>query len=342
MALHKRKYTEEYSGIDPEYYLNIDAPVISIITNRNLGKTTNIVGYLCAKNIPFLLITRYKYEVLAATSKTEDAVIYWDADVSFDNKSKTFKNSTGDTVGYVGSLSGVQDIKNSSSLYHDVKYIVFDEFLPVDGRYIRESIAPGYEVEALRWVVGSVLKGGNKDVKVILLSNAVSADNPYFKNLEDSKGVSLLTHLSRAVLDDKLNNFTVNDPDIYMTLHIDESYNKSDTRAGSFANGRTEVGIFEDISKRVVPKTQSIQKLIDRTNPILFTGGQALYRIRIKVGLFEGLCYYWAPNKTGVSPSPHIGRIDFEALPHYYSDIYTRCAVFDFYRKYKIVSRTGI
>ena len=277
MALKLKQYTPTYKGLDADYYMTRKAPIITIITNRNTGKTTNVFGWLIENKKPFFILTRYKNEQEFARHKLLAATEYYGGDITWNKKIDAFVDGDGNPIGFIGSLSGAQDIKNSAERYREVEYIVFDEFLPVDRRYIRESTQPGYELEALRWIVGSIRKGRNgeylRDVKVILLANLVDALNPYLQGIYDSNGDSLLTIIARAVSKGQT-NITHDDPYAFITVHIDKRFEpitapaidkyfkQGDDALSRFiaGNGGLVGGFLHDFQDKVKPRTAGITK----------------------------------------------------------------------------------
>ena len=352
MALKLKQYTPTYRGLDAGYYMTRKAPIITIITNRNTGKTTNVFGWLIEHKKPFFILTRYKNEQEFARHKLLAATEYYGGDITWNKKIDAFVDGDGNPVGFIGSLSGTQDIKNTAERYREVEYIVFDEFLPVDRRYIRESTQPGYELEALRWIVGSIRKGRNgeylRDVKVILLANLVDALNPYLQGIYDSNGDSLLTIIARAVSKGQT-NITHDDPYAFITVHIDKRFEQGDDALSRFiaGNGGLVGGFLHDFQDKVKPRTAGITKQLKR--PILCTGRAAMYRINLRTSVvlsgqeldFTRQVYYWTPSNLKASRAEDFTRIDLQELQHWYSDIVTKAEVRDFLKKLALHEKVG-
>ncbi len=352
MALKLKQYTPTYRGLDADYYMTRKAPIITIITNRNTGKTTNTFGWLIENKKPFFVLTRYKNEQEFARHKLLAATEYYGGDIAWNKKIDAFVDGDGNPIGFIGSLSGAQDIKNSAERYRDVEYIVFDEFLPADRRYIRESTQPGYELEALRWIVGSIRKGRDgeylRDVKIILLANLVDALNPYLQGIYDSNGDSLLTIIARAVSKGQT-NVTHDDPYAFITVHIDKRFERDDDALSSFiaGNGGMISGFLHDFQDKVKPRTGEITKQLKR--PILCTGRAAMYRINLRTSVvlsgqeldYTRQVYYWTPSNLKASKSEDFARIDLQELQHWYSDIITKAEVRDFLKKLALHEKAG-
>lgn len=352
MALKLKQYTPTYKGLDAGYYMTRKAPIITIITNRNTGKTTNTFGWLIEKKKPFFILTRYKNEQEFARHKLLAATEYYGGDITWDKKIDAFVDGDGNPVGFIGSLSGTQDIKNTAERYREVEYMIFDEFLPADRRYIRESSQPGYELEALRWIVGSIRKGRNgeylRDVKIILLANLVDALNPYLQGIYDSNGDSLLTIIARAVSKGQT-NITHDDPYAFITVHIDKRFEQGDDALSSFiaGNGGLVGGFLHDFQDKVKPRTAGITKQLKR--PILCTGKAAMYRINLRTSVvlsgqeldFTRQVYYWTPSNLKASRAEDFTCIDLQELQHWYSDIVTKAEVRDFLKKLALHEKVG-
>lgn len=352
MALKLKQYTPTYWGIDADYYMNRKAPIITIITNRNTGKTTNVFGWLIENKKHFFILTRYKNEHEFARHKLLAATEYYGGNITWNKKIDAFVDGDGNPIGFIGSLSGAQDIKNTAERYREVEYIIFDEFLPADRRYIKESSQPGYELEALRWIVGSIRKGRNgeylRDVKIILLANLVDALNPYLQGIYDSNGDSLLTIIARAVSKGQT-NITHDDPYVFITVHIDKRFEHDDDPLSRFiaGNGGLVSGFLHDFQDKVKPRTGEITKQLKR--PILCTGRAAMYRINLRTSVvlsgqeldFTRQVYYWTPSKLKASRAEDFTRIDLQELQHWYSDIVTKAEVRDFLKKLALHEKAG-
>jgi hypothetical protein len=352
MALKKKQYTEEYAGLDAEYYFNREAPIVTIITNRDVGKTTNVFGYLSTLNKGFIILVRYKYEMEDYQSKFIKACEYYGTNIIFDKKKDAFVDSNGKVIGFICALSGANSAKNKAEKYAGVEYIIFDEFLPADQHYLKETSHPGFEFKMLGWIIGSARKGGNgiinKNVKVILMANLVDAMNPYFKSIQDSNGTSLLTHLAGAIHTGQT-NFTYEDNEVYLTVHIDKSYKSNDSLT-KLVDGYNENGLANDFLKqfsyRVMAKNPAIIKQMKK--PILSIGMVDMYVIKVKTKLDFGNTtiqsdmpvFYWVSNKNGKStPLQELLQFDFTERFSYYENIVVKSQVQDFMTKYRIQTR---
>ena len=354
MALKLKQYTENYKGLDAKYYLSREAPYIVIISSRNVGKTTNILGEILQKKKQFMLITRKKNEMPFSRDKLIDSCQYYDVAVSWSTKEDAFIDADGNIIGFIESLAGAQDVKNKSGRYHKVEYIIFDEFLPADGRYLSETAKPGYELVALNWIVNTVRKddgGFNRtNLKIILLANLVDALNPYLCNIFDSTGTSLLTTAARSIMGGQ-DNITLNDSHVFFTMHTDKRFEQDDSPIGQVlrtSSGDMKQQFIADFKDKVKLKTSEIEKQLKK--PILCTGSAAMYRILLKTSVdIGGSClsltktvYYWVPSNLKPSNEKDFQLVDLDDLQNWYSSIIVKAEVRDFFKLYKQHAKTGI
>lgn len=97
--------------------------------------------------------------------------------------------------GYVIPLSAVNDIKKISSLFFDTWCFFFDEFMPVDDRFLKN------EVDYLLNIYKSVARGEGSAVRympIYMCSNTLSIQNPYFKALGLTSKLQSSTHFYRG------------------------------------------------------------------------------------------------------------------------------------------------
>lgn len=97
--------------------------------------------------------------------------------------------------GYVIPLSAVNDVKKISSLFYDAWCFFFDEFMPVDDRFLKN------EVDLLMNIYQSVARGEGKAVRympIYMCSNTLSIQNPYFKALGLTSKLQSNTHFFKG------------------------------------------------------------------------------------------------------------------------------------------------
>lgn len=164
---------------------------ILIIGGRGCGKSyeskrVEIDDFL-TKGYQFILLRRYSTEL----DLTFDAYFndiskqYPDHEFACEGgKIRTFYID-GKVAGYAISICQIKAIKSVSP--DDIYNIVFDEFLPEDGQYIKRGGNPYFEVDqcfnlyqTIARRQGQAYKPG---VRFYFLSNATDINNPYFKAL---------------------------------------------------------------------------------------------------------------------------------------------------------------
>lgn len=98
--------------------------------------------------------------------------------------------------GYCFSLKDTEIIKKNSSLFVNVKNILFDEFQSETNQYLKQ------EVSKLQNILTSVCRGGGKhireNVNLFMVSNKVSLVNPYFLNFNISRELKQNTKFLRG------------------------------------------------------------------------------------------------------------------------------------------------
>lgn len=353
MALKLKQYTTEYKGLDGDWYIDRPADIITIMSNRDTGKTTNILGAILKRRSGFLLLTRYKNEMKAMQDKLLSACEYYDRQVTWSRTADAYVDENEKEVGFIASLSGAQCAKQQAERYHEVEYIVFDEFLPTDRKYLRENVEPGYELKMLKWIIGSVRKGRNgvrnRPIKIILLANLVDSLNPYLSGIFDEEGTSLLTHVARAVGTGQT-NLTFEDSSVFLTVHIQKGFDAQDSLSrfvnGDSANAMAD-GFLQDFTDRIRPRNKAIEAQL--TKPILYTGKAAMYQIMLRTVLnisgtpinIERPVFYWVPSNKKPSTLEALNAIDFDEYQQWYSGIVVKAEVLDFMVRVKQHSRTG-
>lgn len=84
-------------------------------------------------------------------------------------------------IGYVLPLNSAQRLKSKSSLFVDVSWLYFDEFMPeLHSGYISD------EISKFQLLYGSIARGGGASVRYVpiyMTSNTISMANPYFDAL---------------------------------------------------------------------------------------------------------------------------------------------------------------
>ena len=92
-------------------------------------------------------------------------------------------------------IASCDDIKKISSLFMEATAFYFDEFQPMDDRYLRD------EVDLVRTIYKSVARGDGKAVRympIYMASNTITLQNPYFKALGLSNKIQSNTKFYRG------------------------------------------------------------------------------------------------------------------------------------------------
>ena len=157
--------------------LTYNAILNFVIGERGVGKSYSskkyVINHFLKTNKKFVYLRRYKTELKESVPKFFD-----DISLNKEFKDTKFKVNNNEFYindklsGYALSLSTAHILK--SSTFADVDTIVFDEFLIDKGcyHYLRN------EVEQLLDIIETI--GRLRNIKVLLLGNAISVTNPYF------------------------------------------------------------------------------------------------------------------------------------------------------------------
>lgn len=153
-----------------------------VIGERGVGKTFGakkfVINDFLKNGNQFVYIRRYKTELDIAMQgffeQLQDNGLFTDCEF----KVKTSKNKVteflcdGETIGFAFPLSTANIMKSAS--FTKVKTIIFDEFLIDNGAYhfLRNEITQFLDT------IESVSR--MRDIRVLLLGNAISTANPYF------------------------------------------------------------------------------------------------------------------------------------------------------------------
>ena len=162
--------------------LSYNALLNVVIGERGVGKSYGSKLYVANKFIKkgeqFVYIRRYKTELKEAMMKNSSPIFF--EQIANDPKMQGHKfRNTKDTMYIDGKICGYAiplSIANilKSSTYERVTTIIFDEFIIDKGNY---HYLPNEVIQFLD-VIETVAR--LRDIKVILLGNAISVTNPYF------------------------------------------------------------------------------------------------------------------------------------------------------------------
>lgn len=194
---------------EPTDVLSKQRPMNFVIGPRSYGKTTSLLNFVAKRFIKshgeeqFAYIRRRKTEL-------EDIDDFWGY-VKQLQPDVTFKNKGGvayiddEKAGYMLALSTAANYK--STPFANVKWIIFDEFIPEgNSRYLS-----GNEPHELMGLI-STIRRSREDVRVFLLANAVKLNNLYFEvfnihNLDTNKEFSLYDNICVNIIGDSAEEF---------------------------------------------------------------------------------------------------------------------------------------
>lgn len=165
--------------------LNNPQPFNFLLGNRGTGKSfywkRYIIRQFLTKGKQFVYARRYRSDLDKVVPTLFDDV----AEKFPGHEIKTDKNIVyvdGDIAGYCVAVS--EFIKYKSVSFQNVDTIMFDEFLPEDGKYLGGKQNPNLEPELCLNFYQSVARGYDKpirdDVIFLFIANSVTINNPYF------------------------------------------------------------------------------------------------------------------------------------------------------------------
>lgn len=191
---------------------NKEKPEIYISTsNRSAGKSTFFNGYITHRFLQYgekpLLLFRNKYEVENAKESffpSVENLFFPELEMlqeqgienTFYNLYLKVKNS--DTCvhfGYATALSASDQIKRYSNMLNDASCILFDEFIPESGKYLKNEIAK------LMSIHDSVARGNGSQCRylpVYLIGNLIDINNPYYDALDIMNELDINTNYLRG------------------------------------------------------------------------------------------------------------------------------------------------
>lgn len=186
-----KKKTEYYNAdelLSRHYIFNM------ICGDRYGGKTTCIQKYAIKRAIQgkgeFAVLVRYDKDIklLCETYFNNTMLMFYpDFEIYYAEKKFFLRvkgtEDKGKLVGYAFALNQATKLKSTS--YPFIRTIIFEEFMNLEGKYIKSSNAPDLEVELLISLYQSIARGNGhqvrEDVRVFLISNNYYLNNPYFR-----------------------------------------------------------------------------------------------------------------------------------------------------------------
>lgn len=171
-----------YSG---DKILNQNMPINFCLGNRSAGKSfywkRYVIKRFLEKKEQFIYVRRFKSDLDSVIDTFFNDVEIKFADHEFKIKDDKFYIDN-EVAGYGIPVSTFSKFK--SVMFDRVTTILFDEFIPENGRYIGGRDKPFLEVESCMNFFQSVARGYGKpirdNVKFIFISNTVTMNNQYF------------------------------------------------------------------------------------------------------------------------------------------------------------------
>ena len=161
---------------------------------RNIGKSTFWQRYIMRHFIKykekFIIIVKYKDDLstFAANYFSQDWMDKWypDYDILYKRGKYYIKLKTDDKFeqcGYALALNMNASLK-STTTFQDASNVLFEEFMPLEDKYIGSAKDPEKEPKLLTSVYQTIARGNKgehtRKVRLICISNNYSMNNPYF------------------------------------------------------------------------------------------------------------------------------------------------------------------
>ena len=171
--------------------LNRKQPFNFLLGNRGIGKSYYWKRYCIRqfldKNRKFIYVRRYKSDLDKVVSNLFDDVLnQFDKYGIVFEKGKFYITSNDGIKLDCGLAIAVSEFtKYKSANFEDYDTIMFDEFLPEDGKYLGGKDRPFLEPELCLNFYQTVARGYNKPIRdevlFLFISNSVTINNPYFQ-----------------------------------------------------------------------------------------------------------------------------------------------------------------
>lgn len=182
--------------------LNKKQPFNFLLGNRGIGKSFYWKRYLLRKYLnkkhKFIYTRRYRTDIDRVVNNLFDDVLNQYPGYQIVCEKYEFYLIRNNNKEHIGSAIAVSEFtKYKSRNFEEYDTIMFDEFLPEDGRYIGGKDKPYMEPELCLNFYQTVARGYNKvirdDVLFVFISNSVTINNPYFQFYNIDKKLRLET-----------------------------------------------------------------------------------------------------------------------------------------------------
>lgn len=202
------------------YYSSVQAlsygtPFIFSLGNRSIGKSfdwklNRCVRRFMSKKRKFVYMRRYDDDLKRCAPQFFDDIAFkiptHDLFVEGNGKSGSRFYINGELAGTTIALSATQKYKSVPMPDYDT--ILFDEFLPEDGKYLSDEVGKALSIyQSIARGDGKVIR---EDVKFAFIANNVTLNNPYFRELgirdKIQLGTKYCVDADRAWLVEFINN----------------------------------------------------------------------------------------------------------------------------------------
>lgn len=204
----KNSLKSQHSNKKIEYYnynklLSYGNSFNIVVGARGIGKSfrfkSKIIKNFIKHKLQFIMLVRYETDINTKIKNYFNDIMlvkYVDYEIKYKNEMFYFRHKDSiewKIIGYVFPLSKSAD--NNSLSLPAVRIIFFDEFVTLKNNYIQNKQEPYKEIELLFNFYQTIARGNNlvinDDVKVFLISNAVTINNPYFNYFDLAKYVEI-------------------------------------------------------------------------------------------------------------------------------------------------------
>lgn len=163
------------------------------VGGRSTGKTVDWNSFVLNEFIKnkkqFILYYRYKYEITNIADRFFKSIDFrFDGtmtDKNTENLGFSYLYYNDEQCGFAVAINSANNIKKFSALFENVEYIVFDEFIPEDGRYCPD------EIKKFTSLYISIARGKGKTIRenlqIIMIANLDTNDNLYFHQMKIRK-----------------------------------------------------------------------------------------------------------------------------------------------------------
>lgn len=229
---------------------------------KNINKNKDGLDTKCTDQ--FAIIVRYEKDIdILCKTYFNNTMNMWYPNVQLIYEAKRFYIRTtiqGDDckilIGYAFALNNSTKMKSTSYPY--INTMIMEEFMNLEGKYIKSANEPELEVELLISLFSTIARGNGRqfrnDVRVLCISNNFYLDNPYFKYYD----------LIQQILDNPNKRFYIKNTEPKCIVEmikadVDISVGRDSKHQGSvFIDSQNQLKIAKDISIKNVAMQLSL------------------------------------------------------------------------------------